>query len=247
MFRRQRQVTGVSTREVRHPALRIIRHGVPSDIAQPAGTAASAETWTAPPYAPQVCVGRCSLKAPAPKQPHPQKATGAARSTPDASRRMSGLGSSTASLPRWRRAAVHADAGEDQGVLALEETLRPHSAGAATLGRVHLQRRHLGRAVFGAGQRVLVSGDRQHDGSGRGEHAVVALFVRPRDLACGHHVERDRRASLSQTDSRHAAGGATLRAHVPGIERQQRGVGRDEHEAVFVRPRRRRTARSRRP
>lgn len=34
MFRRQRQVTGVSTREVRHPALRIIRHGVPSDIAR---------------------------------------------------------------------------------------------------------------------------------------------------------------------------------------------------------------------
>ena len=57
MFRRQRQVTGVSTREVRHPALRIIRHGVPSDIARLQELRVCRNVdGTPPPYAPQVCV-----------------------------------------------------------------------------------------------------------------------------------------------------------------------------------------------
>ena len=54
MFRRQRQVTGVSTREVRHPALRIIRHGVPSDIARLQELRVCRNVDGAPPYAPQV-------------------------------------------------------------------------------------------------------------------------------------------------------------------------------------------------
>ena len=57
MFRRQRQVTGVSTREVRHPALRIIRHGVPSDIARLQELRVCRNVDGIPPYAPQVCEG----------------------------------------------------------------------------------------------------------------------------------------------------------------------------------------------
>ena len=57
MFRRQRQVTGVSTREVRHPALRIIRHGVPSDIARLQELRVCRNVDGTPPYAPQVCGG----------------------------------------------------------------------------------------------------------------------------------------------------------------------------------------------
>lgn len=52
MFRRQRQVTGVSTREVRHPALRIIRHGVPSDIARLQELRVCRNVDGTPPYAP---------------------------------------------------------------------------------------------------------------------------------------------------------------------------------------------------
>ena len=125
MFRRQRQVTGVSTREVRHPALRIIRHGVPSDIARLQELRVCRNVDGTPPYAPQVCEGGAMLA----EGTGPETA-----SSTEGDRRgqiNTGCVAAHVGLGQLHRRAslgggvqrVHADAGEDQGVLALEETL----------------------------------------------------------------------------------------------------------------------------
>ena len=122
MFRRQRQVTGVSTREVRHPALRIIRHGVPSDIARLQelrvcrnvdGTPPTPHRW-----------GAMLAEGTGPETA--SSAEGDRRGQID-----TGCVAAHVGLGQLHRRAslgggvqrVHADAGEDQGVLALEETL----------------------------------------------------------------------------------------------------------------------------
>lgn len=123
MFRRQRQVTGVSTREVRHPALRIIRHGVPSDIARLQELRVCRNVDGTPPYAPQVG-GAMLAEGIGPETA--SSAEGDRRGQID-----TGCVAAHVGLGQLHRRAslgggvqrVHADAGEDQGVLALEETL----------------------------------------------------------------------------------------------------------------------------
>ena len=113
---------------------------------------------------------------------------------------------------------IGAHPGENQRVLALEEALGTHATGGTTLGGIHLQRSHLGGAVFGTGQSILIPGHGEHHRARTRSQTVLAFLVGPSHLAGGHHIEGHHMSTLGELDAGHAAGRAALRAHVLRIE-----------------------------
>ena len=116
---------------------------------------------------------------------------------------------------------IHADPSEQERILPLQESLRPHAARTTTLRRIHVQRRDFRRTIIGSGERLGITGDRQHHCAGCGEQPVITLLIRPRDLPGLNRIECDDMAAFRKPDTSHTAGSAPLGAHIARIIGQQ--------------------------